>query len=74
MAAGRQLGKRVPFVCAHTPPPHHASVAKIFCDDMCLLRYLRARSYDVDKAEAMLRDTLAWREVYLYAPPGLPAG
>eukprot|EP00002_Diphylleia_rotans_P041193 TRINITY_DN9960_c0_g1_i1.p1 TRINITY_DN9960_c0_g1~~TRINITY_DN9960_c0_g1_i1.p1 ORF type:complete len:250 (-),score=58.51 TRINITY_DN9960_c0_g1_i1:6-755(-) len=35
-----------------------------WCDDMCKLRYLRARQYNVDKAEAMLRETLKWREEY----------
>jgi len=35
-----------------------------FCDEACLLRYLRARDWDVKKANKLLRDTLAWREEY----------
>ncbi|KAG5184820.1 phosphatidylinositol transfer protein PDR16 [Tribonema minus] len=30
-------------------------------DDQCLLRYLRARQYDLPKASAMLQHTLDWR-------------
>ncbi len=33
-------------------------------DDMCLCRYLRARDWDLEKAEVMIRGTLAWREDY----------
>lgn len=33
-------------------------------DDMCLCRYLRARDWDLDKAEEMIRATLAWRAEY----------
>lgn len=33
-------------------------------DDACLMRYLRARSMDVDKAAAMLRATIAWRHSF----------
>jgi len=36
-----------------------------WCNDMCLLRYLRARDYHVSKAEKMLKATLEWkREVH----------
>eukprot|EP00050_Salpingoeca_kvevrii_P004619 m.256432 g.256432 ORF g.256432 m.256432 type:complete len:297 (-) comp11017_c1_seq14:2116-3006(-) len=35
-----------------------------FCDDPCLVRYLRARDYNVAKAEKLLRDTLTWRREY----------
>mmetsp|Transcript_15404 Transcript_15404/g.26454 ORF Transcript_15404/g.26454 Transcript_15404/m.26454 type:complete len:300 (+) Transcript_15404:51-950(+) len=35
-----------------------------FCEDACLYRYLRARSWDVRKAEKQLRETLKWREHY----------
>lgn len=35
--------------------------ARFPLDDACLLRYLRARDFDVDRASAMLRATLAWR-------------
>lgn len=36
-------------------------------DDACLVRYLRARSGDVEKAAAMLSATLEWRREF-----GLP--
>lgn len=35
--------------------------AAAWLDDACLCRYLRARGWDVAKAEAMLREALAWR-------------
>ncbi|XP_024367309.1 uncharacterized protein [Physcomitrium patens] len=35
-----------------------------YATDACLRRYLRARSWNVKKAEKMLRDTLAWRASY----------
>eukprot|EP00039_Didymoeca_costata_P002514 m.60699 g.60699 ORF g.60699 m.60699 type:complete len:627 (+) comp11345_c0_seq1:2-1882(+) len=35
-----------------------------FCDDGCLLRYLRARDYKRPPAEKLLRDTLKWRRMY----------
>eukprot|EP00898_Chlorokybus_atmophyticus_P007943 jgi/Chlat1/814/Chrsp104S01313 len=38
--------------------------AKEFVDDACLFRYLRARNWNVPKAEKMLRDTLRWRAAY----------
>jgi CRAL/TRIO domain/CRAL/TRIO, N-terminal domain len=34
---------------------------KCWSDDACLLRYLRARKFDHDKALVMIRDTLTWR-------------
>ncbi|GAM18490.1 hypothetical protein SAMD00019534_016650 [Acytostelium subglobosum LB1] len=35
-----------------------------FCNDMCLLRYLRARNYTVAKSEKLLRGTIEWRKKY----------
>ena len=35
-----------------------------YVTDGCLRRYLRARSWNVKKAEKMLRESLAWRESY----------
>jgi hypothetical protein len=32
-----------------------------WCNDMCLLRYLRARDYNVQKAKKLLKGTLEWR-------------
>ncbi|KAK9813813.1 hypothetical protein WJX73_010598 [Symbiochloris irregularis] len=41
----------------------HLSIAnQMFCTDSTLKRFLRARSYDLAKASAMLKATLAWRE------------
>lgn len=37
---------------------------KKWLDDMCYCRYLRARDWDLNKAEIMLRASLAWREDY----------
>ena len=41
-----------------------APLEQHWADDACLLRYLRARDYDLDKAEKLLRDTLEWRQSY----------
>jgi hypothetical protein len=35
-----------------------------FCDTACLLRYLRARSWNIDQAYSALRETLRWRRRY----------
>jgi len=35
-----------------------------YANDGCLRRYLRARNWNVKKAEKMLRDSLAWRADY----------
>lgn len=35
-----------------------------FCSDACLLRYLYARNWDVDKSKKMLEETLKWRSTY----------
>jgi hypothetical protein len=37
---------------------------KEWLDDSCLCRYLRARDWDLEKAEHMIRCTLAWRDDY----------
>lgn len=33
---------------------------EFFCDDECILRFLRARGMDAKKASTMLADTLKW--------------
>eukprot|EP00245_Coleochaete_scutata_P017266 TRINITY_DN838_c0_g2_i1.p1 TRINITY_DN838_c0_g2~~TRINITY_DN838_c0_g2_i1.p1 ORF type:complete len:319 (+),score=59.62 TRINITY_DN838_c0_g2_i1:213-1169(+) len=38
--------------------------AALFCTDDTLHRYLRARSWNMKKAEKMLRDTITWRAEY----------
>jgi hypothetical protein len=35
-----------------------------FCDEACLLRYLRARDYKLKKSHTLLKGTLQWREQY----------
>jgi len=35
-----------------------------FLDDMCLLRYLRAREYNTDKAYKMITDSIEWRRTF----------
>jgi len=35
-----------------------------YATDACLKRYLRARSWNLKKAEKMLRETLQWRASY----------
>jgi len=37
---------------------------QVFLDDMCLLRYLRARDYNMDKAYKMITDSIEWRKVH----------
>ncbi|KNC83456.1 hypothetical protein SARC_04297 [Sphaeroforma arctica JP610] len=37
---------------------------KQFCTDACLLRYLRARDYHLERSEKLLRGTLKWRKEY----------
>lgn len=34
---------------------------KAFCTDAEIIRYLKARDFDVSKSEQLLRDTLEWR-------------
>jgi hypothetical protein len=36
----------------------------IFCSDDCLVRYLKARNWNVKAAEKMLKNTIKWREAY----------
>lgn len=38
--------------------------AEQYANDACLKRYLRARNWNLKKAEKMMRDSLAWRENY----------
>ncbi|KAG0630168.1 hypothetical protein M758_1G159000 [Ceratodon purpureus] len=60
-----------------TPEEEQAKVAELraaigpqtgrldqFADDACLMRYLRARDWNLKNAEKMLKETLAWRESY----------
>ncbi|XP_051141014.1 uncharacterized protein LOC127258267 [Andrographis paniculata] len=35
-----------------------------FCDNACLKRYLEARSWNVEKAQKMLEETIKWRAMY----------
>jgi hypothetical protein len=35
-----------------------------YATDSCLKRYLRARSWDLKKAEKMIRESLTWRATY----------
>lgn len=35
-----------------------------YLDDMCLLRYLRARDFHIDKAHKMIIDTIEWRRLH----------
>lgn len=35
-----------------------------YCTDACLMRYLEARNWNVDKAKKMLEETLQWRATY----------
>mmetsp|Transcript_23180 Transcript_23180/g.38136 ORF Transcript_23180/g.38136 Transcript_23180/m.38136 type:complete len:262 (-) Transcript_23180:482-1267(-) len=44
--------------------PTLTEAQKKWCDDACLLRYLRAREWKIPKSEKMIRDTLEWREQY----------
>jgi hypothetical protein len=36
----------------------------VLVDDACILRYLRARSFNEDKAEKMMKATIEWRKEY----------
>ncbi len=38
--------------------------ANVYATDACLKRYLRARNWNIKKAEKMLRDSLHWRSVF----------
>jgi len=44
------------------PPLRKAQ--KAFVDDACLLRYLRARQYNLENSLKMLEETLKWRDEY----------
>lgn len=35
-----------------------------FADDACLMRYLRARDWNLKNSEKMLKESLAWRDSY----------
>ncbi|KAF1859945.1 hypothetical protein Lal_00028128 [Lupinus albus] len=35
-----------------------------YCTEACLRRYLEARSWNVDKAKKMLKETQKWRSTY----------
>ncbi|KAF8405221.1 hypothetical protein HHK36_010121 [Tetracentron sinense] len=35
-----------------------------YCTDACLMRYLEARNWNVDKSKKMLEETLNWRSTY----------
>lgn len=53
-------------------PPHELDVDESywsqyfrnFCNDHCLLRYLRAHQWNIDRAFKALRETLRWRRKY----------
>jgi len=45
-------------------PDLKTSMEREWCSDSCLVRYLRARDWDQERALTMLRETLKWRRVY----------
>lgn len=60
-----QLKQRILLESPSLPEEKRLTPAlRTFLDDMQFVRYLRARDWDIDKAEEMLRTTLEWRRHY----------
>ncbi|GJP73220.1 hypothetical protein CLOP_g3959 [Closterium sp. NIES-67] len=59
LTPGEQDAKVNELLASLCPLPKRA---QIFCTDACLRRYLRARNWNVQRAERMVRDTLRWRD------------
>eukprot|EP00898_Chlorokybus_atmophyticus_P004601 jgi/Chlat1/5141/Chrsp33S05138 len=57
----RLTGRNKSGASEKTPPYILSDRDKEYCDDICLVRYLRARDFKLKKASQALRGTLQWR-------------